>query len=251
MATYGYSPIPGSLALKTRARAHDENLAQIEAAESASLQGADVGGQWLARTLVRTDFVPVLLDVFDRLHPRQSAEEQAVYGHLYRLSLAEERNHCRVSRRDLSARTNLSERRLGKALAGLVQKDHIRLVSRDKRGTLYRVLLPYEVFGEVPPDSVWVAKRRQKEKRPQTLAKTAAKPQPRVAAEDHPAHERMPSQRGPRPPHRSGKERLLKSQSVGELAAAFVAVFGRGPGRQVADVVGLVMDRMEEGVPAR
>lgn len=148
-----YTSVPTSARLKTRSM--DESAASaIESIDKATPFGRRIGEHWLAQTHVRAAYVPVLLDVFDRLALEQGAEEQAVYGHLYRLALGDERNCCRVSRKDLSARTNLSDRRLGKALAGLVTKKHVALVERDRMGTLYRVFLPHEVFGEATPDAV-------------------------------------------------------------------------------------------------
>ena len=41
--------------------------------------------------MVRHRYVPVLLDVYDRLALEQEAPEQALYGHIYRLALANER----------------------------------------------------------------------------------------------------------------------------------------------------------------
>jgi hypothetical protein len=217
-----------------------------------------VAGEWLARTVVRERYVPVLLDVYDRLALEQSALEQALYGHLYRLALGDERNWCRVSRRELGQRTRLSERRLGKALAGLVDRGHIRLVQRDRRGTLYRVVLPHEVFGEAAPDAVHVARRApgaaDKKSAPwpatpsrapaPTSAKTSAKTGPRKR-EPPPLPRAIAA---PDRPHKAYKKSSpLDPSSVGSLAASFIARFSERPGRSRAEVVEEILGRLEEG----
>lgn len=153
MTSYGYTRVPGSDRLRTQPVGAGP-AAELESLDPATPTGRLVEGEWLSRCLVRDRYVPVLLEVYDRLALDQEAIEQAVYGHLYRLALADERNWCRVALKELQQRTRLSERRLNKALSGLVEKGHVRLVERDRRGTLYRVMLPHEVFGEPDHDTV-------------------------------------------------------------------------------------------------
>ena len=86
------------------------------------------------------------------------AEEQAAWFHLLRLSYGEGRNFCRVAKKDLVARLRLSERRLLRVLDALVAKGFARPLHRDNRGTLWRVALPCEAFGEPIGDDVLVGR---------------------------------------------------------------------------------------------
>jgi hypothetical protein len=139
----GYTRIPGSDQLRTgKGIALDEDRAR--------LGSVDVSGHKLGRVVLRDAFVPVSADVFDRMALDQEPEELAVFMHLWRLSVGEERNWCRVSRAELERRVRMSQLRLGKALAGLVDKGHIALVDRSREGTLYRVMLPHELGRAAP-----------------------------------------------------------------------------------------------------
>lgn len=233
---YSYTRIPGSGELKTETRDKDPEAAALDALAPTAPAGRFVRGEWLTRAVVRARYVPVLLDVYDRLSAEQSAVEQAVYGHLYRLSVAGERNHCRVTRRDLSMRTNLSERRLGKALAGLVDKGHIRPVHRDRRGTLYRVLLPHEVFGESDGESVHLV-RPPKDGAPAPAPTAHAGASTRTPLGPTPAKETTAPKR----------ERSTHGKSPGGIAAAFIERHGEAPGRSRSDIVEAVFSRLEEG----
>jgi hypothetical protein len=196
---------------------------RIEAAERSAKVGQEVAGEWLARTVVRGSYVPVLTDVFDRLALDMDPLEQVVYLHLYRLALGDERNFCRVSRRELQARANLSDRRLGKALSGLVGKDMVRLVQRDRAGTLYRVRLPHEVLGEAEPGDLYLAR------------KPVA---PARAPEPNPL---------PKPKAVKNVSHRADRVTVGSVAAAFLEKHAEGPGRSRAEVVEAILDRMEAG----
>lgn len=238
MAAYGYTAVPGSARLKTRPRPAEGPLLELETLDPAAPAGRWVGEDWLGRTVVRAEAVFVLLDVYDRLALDQEPEEQALYGHLYRLALGEERNFCRVSRRELCARTRLSDRRLGKALAGLVKKGHVRLVERDKRGTLYRVMLPHEVFAEPDRDAVHFPGRDRQAAPAEGLAR-----RPRGAAAHTPVGRGKPKSRSI--PYKY--DRLLDHSSIGALAASFLAAFGGGRGRSQADLLEEILGRLEEG----
>lgn len=258
MTSYGYTPVPGSERLKTRPVGAGP-AAELEALDPAAATGRVVEGEWLARCVVRDRFVPVLLDVYDRLALDQDANEQAVYGHLWRLSLADERNWCRVPLKELQQRTRLSERRLNKALAGLVAKGHVRLVERDRRGTLYRVMLPHEVFREPDGDTVHMPRPKagvEPAARPQPVPQQPPKPAPEpVAPAPAPAEPlspaRTPRAKGPRKDRRGksgyGNNTLLDSQSIGALARSFVERFGESPGRTREDVVEEILGLLEEG----
>jgi hypothetical protein len=240
----------------------------LEASERAVPVAREIAGEHLARTLVREGYVPVLTDVYDRLALSQEAPEQALYGHLYRLALGDDRNFCRVSKSDLMARTRLSERRLLKALAGLVTKGHVSLVHRDRRGTLYRVHLPHEVFREGADDRVIIAgeKPRRRAARagpidaepfasvprlPDRAAPQAAERASEAAVDTGSA--RPPAAAHARPaPLGGGDSRafatdsLQKCTTVASLAAAFCAGHG-GPGRDAESVLEEILGRLEDG----
>jgi hypothetical protein len=115
----GYTAIPGSAAIP---------------------RGA--GGDKPRRVAVLREFVAVPLDVFDRVALDLEPEELALYLQLARLAWADGVDRCRVSRAELERRVHMSQLRLGKALAGLVEKRHVALLDRNREGTLYRVDLP-------------------------------------------------------------------------------------------------------------
>jgi hypothetical protein len=221
--------------LRTR-RVGQDAAAGLESLDPSSLASVEVEGHALGRVLVRERFVPVLADVFDRLALRQTPLEQVVYGHLYRLSVGQERNWCRVSRAELSKRTSLSDRRLMKALAGLAAHGHIALVSRDRQGTLYRVYLPHEALGEAAADTVVMPRQR---------VKPADKPTPRPADKPTPAppDNKRAGRASPRPKAPQAGPEL----SVGAVAAGFLAKHPERPGRTRADVVDEILGRLEEG----
>jgi hypothetical protein len=148
-----YTRIPGSDRLQTGKRGAGV-AAVVEGADRSSLARAsvDVAGVRVSvgRVLLRGASVPLLHDVVDRLFPLLQAEEVAVYVQLYRLAVDVDKNVCRVSRAELSRRTRLADRRLGRAIAGLVEKKAVVLIDRDRDGTLYRVMLPDEMFDAAP-----------------------------------------------------------------------------------------------------
>lgn len=264
MTSYGYTAVPGSERLKTRPVGAGP-AAELEALDPAVATGRMVEGEWLARCVVRDRFVPVLLDVYDRLALDQDANEQALYGHLWRLSLADERNWCRVSLKELQQRTRLSERRLNKALAGLVAKGHVRLVERDRRGTLYRVMLPHEVFQEPDGDVVHMPRPRAAPMKPspsqegpsphRTTSSPTPQPPvpPRKASSPPPPPTPQPSAvspppSAPRAPKKGDRfDTLLDSTTVGTLARSFVERFGEAPGRTRAEVVEEILGLLEDG----
>jgi hypothetical protein len=189
----GYAAIPGSASLRT---------------------GRAAGAPALRRVVVHRDFLPVPLDLFDRVALGLEPEELVVYLQLFRLSVGEEKNGCRVSRVDLERRARMSQLRLGKALAGLVEKGHVALLDRSREGTLYRVFLPEEVLdgASLPP--------------------TAAAPPPAARRARPP---REPATEGP-------------ARSPGELARWFLQVGGSGRGRSADEVLQEIFGLLEEGL---
>lgn len=241
----GYTPIPGADALRT-GKVGESPAAAAEQLDPAAMAAVQVGEHVLARTIVRDGFIPVLQDVFDRLATEQEPLEQLTYLHLYRLALADERNWCRVSRAELQKRTNLSDRRVMKALAGLVDKGHIALVDRDTRGTLYRVRLPHEVFGEAA-DAVQQA--RPKEDAPARKARAKQKPAQKAApAKAAPAPE--PTRQAPSRPSAAkpaSRRKAPPRMTVGSVARSFLDRFGERPGRTREELIEQILNRREAG----
>ena len=241
-----YTPVPTSAALATR-KVWENAAHAVESLDKATPFGTRVAGQWLAQTHVRSHYIPVLEDVYDRLALDQEAEEQACYGHLYRLALGDARNFCRVSRRELSTRTKLSDRRLGKALAGLVKKSHIALVERDRQGTLYRVRLPHEVFGEATPSAVFLVREKDRPAAAPASAPPASAPPASAPPASATPASATPSAARPAPKKDYKNSRVSggEPKSIGEVAAAFLARTRNAYGR--AEVVEEIMGRLEEG----
>jgi hypothetical protein len=146
-----YRGVRGSRALATHALGAP---APAEALEPGEMRRVAFAGELLGAVRVRSSFAAIPLDVFDRASAELEAEEQAAYLHLLRLSVAEGRNWCRLAKKDLMDRLRLSERRLLRVLAALVEKRYLRPLDRDNRGTLWRVYLPREAAGEPLGDDV-------------------------------------------------------------------------------------------------
>jgi hypothetical protein len=111
-------------------------------------------GELLGAARVRGAYAAIPLEALDRAGEALEAEEQAAYLHLLRLSFGEGRNWARAAKKELMGRLRLSERRLLRVLDALVEKGFARPLHRDNRGTLWRVALPREAFGEPVGDDV-------------------------------------------------------------------------------------------------
>lgn len=149
-----YVGIRGSAAIGTAALEDDAAVSRAEHLGPGELRRVPFAGELLGAARVRSGFVPVPFDAFDRASQVLDAEEQAAWLQLLRLSWGEGLNFCRAAKRDLMARLHLSERRLNHVLDGVVRKGFARPLHRDNRGTLYRVYLPAEAFGEPLGDEV-------------------------------------------------------------------------------------------------
>ena len=147
-----YRGVRGSASLATRPL--DAPAPAAEALEPGEMRRVPFAGELLGAVRVRASFAAIPLDAFDRACASLEAEEQAAYLHLLRLSVGEGRNWCRLAKRELMDRLRLSERRLLRVLAGLVEKGFARPLHRDNRGTLWRVYLPREAAGEPLGDDV-------------------------------------------------------------------------------------------------
>lgn len=149
-----YRGIGGSAALATGPLSAEAALRRAEALEPGELRRVPFAGELLGAARVRARFAALPLEAFDRAAGVLGAVEQAAYLQLLRLAFGEGRNFCRAGKRELMARLGLSERRLNRALGALVEKRFLRPLQRDNRGTLWRVYLPREAFGEPVGDDV-------------------------------------------------------------------------------------------------
>lgn len=147
-----YRGIRGSASLAT-ARL-DPAAVPAEALAPGEMRRVPFAGELLGAARVRAAYAAIPLEALDRAGEALEAEEQAAYLHLLRLSYGEGRNWARAAKKELMGRLRLSERRLLRVLDALVQKGFARPLHRDNRGTLWRVALPREAFGEPVGDDV-------------------------------------------------------------------------------------------------
>ncbi|MBN2359570.1 MAG: hypothetical protein JXR83_08940 [Deltaproteobacteria bacterium] len=193
MSSYYARPVPGSAALKTCRLDADAALAGLEQLDAGQFERRRVGGDALGRAVIRDGFVPVLNQVFDELLPRLSPIEQVLYLQLYRRSYGEERNFCRVARRELCRDAGLSLRRFNRALAGLVRHGAVALLQRNRRGTFYRVRLPREISGQQPGSEVLLGRIEQTAEQPVRTRPERGPGRPRPAADR--SHKMQPDDR--------------------------------------------------------
>jgi hypothetical protein len=147
-----YRGIRGSAALATAPL--DPAAVPAEALAPGEMRRVPFAGELLGAARVRAAYAAIPLEALDRAGEALEAEEQAAYLQLLRLSYGEGRNWARAAKKDLMGRLRLSERRLLRVLDALVQKGFARPLHRDNRGTLWRVALPREAFGEPVGDDV-------------------------------------------------------------------------------------------------
>ena len=135
-ATLYYKPVPGSRELPTAPTGSQSALKKLERSTPGQAMEIEYAGETLRRASVPEGFPAVL---YDKIMPGLDALEQAILGHLYRLSYGAGADWVRVGRKELALRTGLSHRRLLKTLSGLAEKGIIRPLHRDTNGTLYKV----------------------------------------------------------------------------------------------------------------
>jgi hypothetical protein len=197
-AARDYRSIRGSAGLSTASSRADPDLASAEALAPGDMRRVGFQGEWLGAARVRARFAALPLDAFDRVGDVLAAEEQGAYFQLLRLSFGEGRNFCRTPKRGLQLRLKLSERRLHRVLDELVAHGFLRPLHRDNRGTLWRVYLPREAFGEplgndvllgraspgVPRDAANAVKPAPRPSPVVVLARDRDAPAPTVRVED-------------------------------------------------------------------
>lgn len=221
-----YRGIRGSAAIATSRV--DPRAVPPEALAPGELRRVPFAGELLGAVRVRAGFAALPLDAFDRLGEILEAEEQAAYLQLLRLAWGEGRNHCRAGKRELMARLRLSERRLNRILDALVARGFAKPLHRDNRGTLWRVYLPAEAFGEPVGDDVLLGRAA-----PVVVREPAPEPPPNAPRE-------------PRDALRAAGGSPLA------LARALAAARGREGGEAVADAAREIRELLDEGqTPAR
>jgi hypothetical protein len=190
-------------------------------------------GELLGAVRVRGGYAAIPLDAFDRACEVLEAEEQAAYLHLLRLSVGEGRNWCRVAKRDLMERLRLSERRLLRVLARLVEKRFARPLHRDNRGTLWRVCLPREAAGEPLGDDVLVGRAAELRLVPTTTSTPTLAETPPTATVQGPLR----------------RPRAVPSEA--SLARALADARGRADPEGLAAALREVRDLLSEGQSAQ
>lgn len=228
-----YRGVRGSAALATHALGAPAPAA--EALEPGEMRRVPFAGELLGAVRVRAGFAAIPLDVFDVASARLEAEEQAAYLHLLRLSVCEGRNWCRVAKRELMARLRLSERRLLRVLAGLVDKRFARPLDRDNRGTLWRVYLPREAAGEPLGDEVYLGRAAELRVVRGPPATVTGTPAPAGVAADAAASPRR-------------RPRAVASEA--SLARALAEARGRADAEGLAAALAEVQELLSEGQPA-
>jgi len=86
---------------------------------------------------------------FDELAGNLSSSSQVVYLHLYRLSHGWNKPYCKVGRKTLNERTNMSKSTIKRAIKELKDGNYIQEIYWDNDGTIFQVLLPREVLSVV------------------------------------------------------------------------------------------------------
>jgi hypothetical protein len=236
-----YRGIRGSAALATR-RLRAEPVA-AERLEAGELRRVPFAGELLGAVRVRAGYAALPLEAFDRISSVLAAEEQAAYLQLLRLAVGEGRNFCRAGKRDLMARLQLSERRLNRILDALVVRRFVKPLHRDNRGTLWRVYLPCEAFGEPLGDGVLLGR-----------ATPAAVPAPPLGAANE-AQEAAPAAPRPgaaRPRSQAAPARPARAIPETALARALAEARGDAGADAVEAAAREIRELLDEGqTPAR
>jgi hypothetical protein len=235
--------VRGSAALATHAL--QGRAPAPEAIAPGEMRRVAFAGELLGAVRVRSGFAAIPLDAFDRASADLEIEEQAAYLHLLRLSVAEGRNWCRAAKKDLMDRLRLSERRLLRVLAALVEKRYLRPLDRDNRGTLWRVFLPREAAGEPLGEEVLLGRAAELRVVPPPAGASPSSPELRRPAErgwgGGPLAAPSRSAAAPRPPHAVASE--------ASLARALAVARGRDDAEGLAAALREVKELLAEGQP--
>jgi len=239
-----YRGVRGSASLST-ARV-DPAAVPAEALQPGEMRRVPFAGELLGAARVRGRFAAIPLDAFDRAGEALEAEAQAAYLHLLRLSYGEGRNWARAGKRELMARLRLSERRLLRVLDELVAAGFARPLHRDNRGTLWRVRLPGEAFGEPLGDEVLLGRAA-----PAPVG--AAPPDgharpPRAAARATPAPPAPPPAAAPR---QRAPSALVSSPRERTLARALCEARGLAGDEPLVAALREVRELLDDGLPAK
>jgi len=240
-----YRGVRGSAALSTARLA--PGAVAAEALAPGEMRRLPFAGELLGAARVRSSYAAIPLEALDRAGEVLEAEEQAAYLQLLRLSYAEGRNWARAGKKELQARLRLSERRLLRVLDALVRKGFARPLHRDNRGTLWRVALPREAFGEPAGDDVLLG-------RAAPAPVDAAPPDGRARRTDPSPILRRPSAAAPTTPPPPTPAAFDGRASAGHLGLARALCQARGleGDEPLAAALREVRELVEEGqTPAR
>jgi hypothetical protein len=227
-----YRGIRGSASIAT-ARLEPGAVA-AEALAPGELRRVPFAGELLGAVRVRAGFAALPLEAFDRAGDVLSAEAQGAYLQLLRLAWAEGRNWCRVAKRDLERRLGVSERRLNRILDVLVAVGFLRPLHRDNRGTLWRVYLPAEAFGEPVGDDVLLGK--------------ASAPVVRLAARRAAAHAGAAPAAAREPaPAPAPSRAARRGDDAAALARALADARGEATAEALARAAREIQDLLQEG----
>jgi hypothetical protein len=219
----------GGRGLRTAPLAGAPAVARAEALAPGEMRRVPVEGELLGAARVRTRFAPLPLEAFDRAGGLLEPEEQGAYFQLLRLSYGEGRNFCRATKRELMERLGASERRLLRILDGLAGKRFVRPLHRDNRGTLFRVFLPREAFGEPLGEDVLLGRAAANE--------AACAPPPAVATV--------------RPLKRPQPARAPAGGAAARLAAALAAARGDASPDAIASASDEIRELLADGATPR
>jgi len=225
-----YRGVRGSAALSTARLA--PGAVAAEALAPGEMRRLPFAGELLGAARVRSSYAAIPLEALDRAGEVLEAEEQAAYLQLLRLSYAEGRNWARAGKKELQARLRLSERRLLRVLDALVRKGFARPLHRDNRGTLWRVALPREAFGEPLGDDVLLGRA--------TPAPVGAAPPDGVAGKVRAGLAQLPATAS-----------NSTSPKVRELARALCTARGLAGDEPLAKALREVRELLEEGQAPR
>lgn len=229
-----YRGVRGSAALATRPLHGAAPYPSPEALEPGEMRRVPFAGELVGAVRVRAGFAAIPFDAFDRACEDLEAEEQAAYLHLLRLSVGEGRNWCRLAKRELMDRLRLSERRLLRVLAALVDKRYARPLQRDNRGTLWRVYLPREAAGEPLGDDVLVGRAADL----RVVRGGAPEAAPAIPLDARP---------GPAPVARQAAPGPRATATDATLARALASARGRTDAEGAAAALREVRELLEEG----
>jgi len=222
-ANYYYHPIPGSRNLVTGPAGARSELEALEAASGDAEIEVDFEGEKLIKgPALETLPAETIARDLEGLDPLG----QAVFLHLFLLSVAKGANWCRVGMTELCGRTGMSRRRLLRSLSDLASAGKIKPLHRDKNGTMYKIYSVYYMQKKPP---------RRQGKRSETETAKGEKPIFREKPVESPVNEEF----------YPGRQKVV---SIRRIAETFFENIGRAPDDiEMDEAVGQVTYLLEDG----